>query len=64
MVFEKIGYPWFPPIWEEIELPNKIVMKDFTSEDVGFCRTAISKGFKIFIDPNIIVGHEKSRILY
>ena len=49
---------------EEIELPNKVVMKDFTSEDVGFCRTAIEKGFKIYVDPNTIVGHEKARILY
>jgi len=63
-VFEAIGYPWFKPIWEEIELPNKIVMKDFTSEDVGFCRTAIEKGFKLYVDPNTIVGHEKMRVLY
>ena len=62
-VFEKIGYPWFMPIWEEILLDNGIVAKDFTSEDVGFCRTATNKGIKIFVDPSIIVGHEKVKVL-
>jgi GT2 family glycosyltransferase len=62
-VFEKIGYPWFMPIWEEIPLDNGIIAKDFTSEDVGFCRTATEKGIKIFVDPSIIVGHEKMVVL-
>ena len=62
-VFEKVGYPWFRPIWENIPLDNGIIMKDFTSEDVGFCRTATEKGTKIFIDPSVIVGHEKSMVL-
>jgi len=63
-VFETVGYPWFRPIWEEATLDNGTVVTDFTSEDVGFCRTAISKGYKIHIDPKIIVGHEKSKVLY
>lgn len=62
-VFEKVGYPWFRPIWEEIPLDNGIVAKDFTSEDVGFCRTATEKGIKIFVDPSIIVGHEKMLVI-
>lgn len=57
-VFESIDYPWFEPIHQEIK---HIV--DFTSEDVAFCLKAGSKGFKIFIDPTIIVGHEKNIIL-
>lgn len=63
-VFEKVGYPWFLPIWEETESVNGVKVRDFTSEDVGFCRTATENGFKIFVDPNIIVGHEKSKVLY
>lgn len=62
-VFEKVGYPWFKPIWENILLDNGINAVDFTSEDVGFCRTATSKGIKIFVDPSIIVGHEKMVVL-
>jgi len=62
-VFEKIGYPWFRPIWENILLDNGITAIDFTSEDVGFCRTATEKGIKIMVDPSIIVGHEKTVVL-
>jgi len=62
-VFEKVGYPWFKPIWEDIPLDNGIIMTDFTSEDVGFCRTVIEKGMKIMVDPSIIVGHEKAMVL-
>jgi len=62
-VFESVGYPWFRPVWQEVETSG-IVVKDFTSEDVGFCRTVIEKGYKIYVDPTIIVGHEKSEILY
>jgi len=63
-VFEAIEYPWFRPLWEEVVLDNGIIMSDYTSEDVGFCRTITEKGFKIYIDPNTIVGHEKPKILY
>ena len=54
-VFEKIGYPWFRPIFQEIGTAY-----DFTSEDVGFCLSAQEKGIKIWVDPTIRVGHEKT----
>lgn len=62
-VFEKIGYPWFRPLWEEVDLLNGIIAKDFTSEDVGFCKMAQKKGFNIFVDLNIVVNHEKTILL-
>jgi len=55
-VFEKISYPWFPP--EFFEFGNDI--SDFCSEDVGFCRKATSAGFKVWIDPTIVLRHEKT----
>ncbi len=55
-VFEKIGYPWFPP--EFFEFENGIY--DFCSEDVGFCRKATRAGFKIWIDPTVVLRHEKT----
>ena len=58
-VFESLEYPWFRPIWENFN-EN---MKDFTSEDVGICNILTKKGYKIFIDLNVVVGHEKSTIL-
>ena len=56
-VFESMEYPWFRPIEKKIG-----DMVDFTTEDVSFCLKAKEKGFKIFIDPTVIVGHEKKLI--
>lgn len=55
-VFEKINYPWFEPVYENKIAENVV---DFCSEDVSFCKKILKKGLKIYIDPNIIVGHEK-----
>jgi len=67
-VFEKIPYPWFPPTFFNFKYTdtngNEIDVHDFCSEDVGFCRKAIEAGFKIYVDPSIRVGHEKTHILY
>jgi len=59
-VFESLEYPWFRPIWETFgETENGQPIKEFASEDVGWCQTVLKKGFKIYIDPTIQVGHEK-----
>ena len=58
-VFESLQFPWFRPEWEDFG--NGI--KEFTSEDVGFCKNIKKQGFKIFVNPNIKIGHEKSCIL-
>jgi GT2 family glycosyltransferase len=58
-VYEKIDYPWFEP--QIINIGNKII--DFASEDVSFCLKAKSNGIKIYIDPSVIVGHEKTTVL-
>jgi hypothetical protein len=61
-VFEKFEYPWFRPVWTNLEVDGKQV-QDFSMEDVAFCKIAKEKGYKILIDPKIIVGHEKSFII-
>jgi len=53
-VFESLPYPWFRPIFYKIG--NCV---DFCSEDVGFCRSIKEKGYKIYIDPRVRVGHLK-----
>jgi len=59
-VFESMEYPWFRPIWEDFgTTKNGDPIREFASEDVGWCQTALKKGYKIWIDPNVIVGHEK-----
>ena len=57
-VFEALPYPWFQPITQKIGH-----MVDFASEDVSFCLQAQEKGYQIYIDPTIKVGHEKTVVL-
>ena len=54
-VMESMKYPWFRP--EYVTIGNS---KDFTMEDVAWCREANRQGYQIFIDPTVIVGHEKT----
>lgn len=57
-VFEKFEYPWFRPHWQQI---GDAV--DFSMEDAGFCLDAKNLGYNIWVDPTVIVGHEKIKIL-
>lgn len=54
-VFEKLEYPWFRPLY--LELGG---VSEFTAEDVGFCLMAKRAGMKMFVDPKVVVGHEKT----
>ncbi len=58
-VFERLEYPWFRPVW--VDMPGGV--RDFTSEDVGFCIEAKKAGLVIHLDPRVIVGHEKPIVL-
>ena len=58
-VFESIGYPWCRPV--NYEFSEEV--KDFSSEDAGFCHVARAKGFSVLVDPSVRVGHEKALIL-
>ena len=61
-VIESLEYPWFRPVWHEME-KDGVQIKDFTMEDVAFCEMIRDKGYKILIDPEVIVGHEKSFVI-
>lgn len=61
-VFESLSYPWFQPVWSEFQI-NENTVKDFSAEDVGFCRLVQEKNYKVYVDPEVIVGHEKTIIL-
>ena len=58
-VFEKIGYPWFTPIPRTEH--NEIMT--LSGEDEAFCIRAKKAGFKVWIDPTVRVGHEKTYIV-
>ena len=61
-VFEHEGlpYPWFAPKMQIFESGE---VQDMCGEDVSFCLDAIEAGFKIWCDPRIRVGHEKTRVI-
>jgi len=59
-VFENLEYPWFAPQMQVFESGN---VQDMCGEDVSFCLDAKKKGFEVWCDPKIRVGHEKIRIL-
>ena len=58
-IIEQLEYPWFYA--RNFEFSNEVV--EFTSEDVCFCMSLNEKGYKIVINPNVRVGHEK-QIVY
>lgn len=62
-VFETINYPWFEPRKIYYEKSGVEDAAAFYSEDINFQLKAKKCGIKSFVDPNIIVGHEKSIIL-
>jgi len=53
--FEELSFPWFKPDWYEVDDKRRI----YLSEDVSFCREVTAKGYKIYVDPTVEVGHEK-----
>lgn len=58
-VFEELSFPWFKPEWYQLNGGGKI----YLSEDQAFCREAKEKGYKIYVDPTIEVGHEKRGVI-
>ena len=61
-VFEHIDmkYPWFAP---KMQVFESGAVQDMCGEDVSFCLDAMDAGFKIWCDPRIRVGHEKTRVI-
>ena len=57
-VFETLPYPWFAPKRMSIG-----PYEDMCSEDVAFCIDARHRGYSIWVDPTIKVGHEKIQVL-
>jgi len=57
-VFESLDYPWVQPTWFDQD-----GIREMTTTDCGFMHRAADKGFNTYIDPTIVVGHEKTQIL-
>jgi len=61
-VLEKIKYPYFNYPTEELEIDGKTVSQIF-SEDVSFSKRVTDAGYKIVINTDLRVGHEKKLIM-
>jgi len=61
-VIESLEYPWFYRNATSLT-KNNIDVKEMMSEDVAFCKNLLDKGYKVHVDTNVIVGHEKKVIL-
>ena len=57
---EQMTYPWFAP---KMKVFESGAVQDMCGEDVSFCLDAMDAGFKIWCDPRIRVGHEKTRVI-
>lgn len=49
-VLERVGYPYFT-------YHHSIDFKDTISEDVDFCMKATNRGYKIYLDTNLVYNH-------
>ena len=58
-VFESFTYPLFHPRVKKY--PNG--WEEFVWDDVEFCHRGRDNNYDIWVNPNIIVGHEKTVVL-
>jgi hypothetical protein len=61
-VFESIKRPWFDLGIVKYE-DNGVVYDIPLGEDLNFCEKILESGYKIYVDPTVIVGHVKSNIV-
>lgn len=62
---ESIKYPYFWAPLQEIKSADgeSVVVRDMCSEDVAFCRNLEEAGYKIWVDTDMVVGHEKHFVI-
>ena len=57
-IFESLKYPWFRPLWKKFGS-----VTEFTMEDVSFCHMVKDLGYKVSVNPEVVVNHEKKILL-
>ena len=62
-VLDKLSYPFFNGELEEIQVNEKLVIRDMSSEDVNFCKNITKQGYEIIVNTDIRVGHMKPLII-
>ncbi len=60
-VFEKMSRPWFPASTEKLKDPiTRRTYEIPLGEDVAWCSSAKSSGYKIYLDPRVKLRHYKT----
>jgi hypothetical protein len=62
-VLDAMQYPYFYAELQEIVTPDGKILKDMCSEDVAFCKNIQKAGFSVFVNSDLIVGHEKALVI-
>jgi len=57
-VFESLEYPWFRP-YDFATKENRLNLED----DLGLFFRLRENGYRVFVDPEVIVGHDKRMLL-
>lgn len=61
-VFESLKRPWFG-LGKVVQEVDGVTYELPLGEDLYFCDRVAEQGHKVYVDPNIIVGHIKSNIV-
>lgn len=62
-VIENLKYPYFSYPLIEIETEDGKILRDMCSEDVAFCKNLKDAGYRVNVNTDIIVGHEKKLVV-
>lgn len=58
-IFEAMARPWFQQVPVTLELNGQVVSFPIMGEDVSWCVRASRLGYKIWLDPKVLVSHKK-----
>lgn len=61
-VFESLKRPWFG-LGKVVQEVDGVTYELPLGEDLYFCEKVAEQGHKVYVDPNVIVGHIKSNIV-
>lgn len=62
-VLDKLSYPFYDAPVQEIVGEDGKLLRDMCSEDVAFCKNIQKAGYSVYVNTDIIVGHEKMLII-
>lgn len=62
-VLDAMKYPFFDQELQEMVAEDGKVLRDMCSEDVAFCKNVQKAGFSVYVNTDMIVGHEKSIVI-